>query len=57
MTSACFTVSLIISYFHDLCIAESAVLNSPTIIVSDAMCALSFGKVSFMNVGALTLGA
>jgi hypothetical protein len=44
-------------YFHDLSIDESGVLNSPTIIARGAMCALSFSKVSFMNVGALAFGA
>jgi hypothetical protein len=43
--------------FHDLSIAESGVLNSPTIIVCGAMCALGFSKVSFMNMGALAFGA
>ena len=38
-------------------IEESRVLKSPTIIVLGAMCALSFSKVSFMNEGALVLGA
>jgi hypothetical protein len=33
------------------------VLKSPTIIVWDAMCALSFTKVSLMNVAALVFGA
>ena len=37
--------------------AESGVLKSPTIIMWDAMCALSFSRVSFMNVGALVFGA
>jgi hypothetical protein len=32
-------------------------LKSPTIIVCGAMCALSFRKVLFMNVGALVFGA
>jgi hypothetical protein len=32
-------------------------LKSHTIIVFGAMCALSFSKVSFMNVVALALGA
>jgi len=43
--------------FHDLSIDESGVLKSPIIIVWGAMCALSFSKVSFMNVGALAFGA
>jgi hypothetical protein len=42
--------------FHDLSI-ESGVLKSFTIIVCGIMCALSFTKVSFMNVGALAFGA
>ena len=36
---------------------ESGVLKSPTIIVCGAMCALSFTKVSLMNVDALAFGA
>jgi hypothetical protein len=43
-------VSLFTFFFHDLSIDESGVLNSPSIIVWGAMCALSFSKVSFMNV-------
>ena len=39
--------------FHDLSIDESGVLKSPTIIVWGAMCALSFTKVSLVNVAAL----
>jgi hypothetical protein len=50
------TVSLFSFYFPDLLIDESEVLKSPTTIVSGAMCALSFTKVSFMNVGALAFG-
>jgi hypothetical protein len=38
-------------------IAEIGVLKSLTIIVWDVICALSFSKFSFMNVGALVLGA
>ena len=38
-------------------IAESGVLKSPIIIVWGMMGALSFCKVSFMNVGALAFGA
>ena len=56
ITSVSFTVSLFSFYFHDLSIAESGVLKFPTIIVWGAMCALSFSKVSFMNVGALAFG-
>jgi hypothetical protein len=37
-------------------IAESGVLKSPTITVWGEMCALSFSKVSFMNVAALAFG-
>jgi hypothetical protein len=36
---------------------ESGVLNSPTVIVYGAMCALNYSKVSFMNVVALAFGA
>jgi hypothetical protein len=36
--------------FHDLSIAESGMLKTPTIIVWGVMCALRFSKVSFMNV-------
>jgi len=43
--------------FHDLSSDESGVLKSPTIIMRGAMCALSFSKVSFMNMGALAFGA
>jgi hypothetical protein len=50
-------VSLFSFCFHDLSIAESGVLKSPTVIVWGTMCALSFSKVSFMNVGALAFGA
>ena len=49
-------MSLFSLCFHDLSIAESVVLKSPTITVWGAMCALSFSKVSFMNVGALVFG-
>ena len=41
----------------DLSIAKSGVLKAPTIIVWGMMCAMSFSKVSFMNVGALAFGA
>jgi hypothetical protein len=57
ITSVSFTVSLFSFCFHDLSIAESGVLKSPIIIMWGAMCALSFSKVSFMNVGALAFGA
>jgi hypothetical protein len=54
ITSVSFTVALFTFCLHALFIAESGVLKSPTITVWDEMCALSFSKVSFMNVGALT---
>ena len=57
ITSVSFTVSLFSFCCHDQSIAESGVLKSPTIIVCNAMCALSFSKVSFMNVDALAFGA
>ena len=50
-------MSLFSLCFYDLSIAESGVLKTSTIIVWDAVCALSFSKVSFMNVGALVFGA
>jgi hypothetical protein len=56
ITSVSFTVSLFSFSFHYLSIAESGKMKSPTIIVWGAMCALSFSKVSFMNVGALVFG-
>ena len=43
--------------FYDLSIDESGMLKSTTIIVCGAMCALSFSKVTFVNVGALEFGA
>jgi hypothetical protein len=43
--------------FHDLSIAESGVLKSPTTIMRGAICALSFSKVSFMNVSTLAFEA
>ena len=49
-------MSLFSFYFHDLSIDESGVLKSPTIMVGGAMCALSFSKVPFMNMGALSFG-
>ena len=57
ITSVSFTVSLFSFCFHDLSIDESGVLKYPTIIVLGAMCALSFTKVSLMNVAALVFGA
>jgi hypothetical protein len=48
-------VSLFSLGFPDLSTDESGVLKSPTIIVWGAMCALSFSKVTFMNVAALAL--
>jgi hypothetical protein len=56
ITSVSFTVFLFSFCFHDLSIAESGVLKSPTIIVWGAMSALSFSKVFVMNMGALALG-
>jgi len=41
--------------FNVLCIGESWLLKSPTIILWGSMCILSFSKVSFMNVGGLCL--
>jgi hypothetical protein len=55
--SVSFTVSLFSFCFHDLSIAESGLVKSPTIIVCGAMCALNFNKVSLMNVGAFALRA
>jgi hypothetical protein len=43
--------------FQGLSTDESGVLKSSTIIVCGAMCALSFTKVSLMNVDALAVGA
>jgi hypothetical protein len=43
-------------YFPVLSIDDSGVLKSPIITVWDAMCALSFSKVPFMNVVALAFG-
>ena len=57
ITSVSFNVSVFNFCFHDLSIADSRVLKSPTIIVWCAMCALSFSKVSFMNVGTLAFRA
>ena len=55
--SVSFHVSLFSFFFQDLSIDESGVLKSPTIIVAGAMCALSFTKVSLMNVAPLAIGA
>ena len=52
ITSVSFHGSLFSFCFQDLSIDEIRALKSPTIIVCDAMCVLSFSKVSFMNVGA-----
>ena len=57
ITSVSFNVSLYSFCFHDLSIAESGVLKSPNIIVFGVIFALSFSKVSFMNVGALAFGS
>ena len=57
ITSVSFTVSLFSFCFQDLSIDESGVFKSHTIIVCCIMCALSFSKVSFMNVDALAFGA
>jgi hypothetical protein len=57
ITSVNFTVSLFSFCFHDLSIAESEVLKSPTITMCDVKCALSFSKVSYMYAGALAFGA
>jgi hypothetical protein len=50
-------VSLFTFCFHDLSIDESGELKPLTIIVCCAMCALSFSKVTLMNVDALAFGA
>jgi hypothetical protein len=50
-------VSLFSFCFQNLSIEESGVLKSPTIIVCDTMCALSFTNVSLMNVDASAFGA
>ena len=57
MSSVSFTLPLFSFRFHDLSIADSGVLKSPTIVVWGVMCALSFSKVPFMNVVALVFGA
>ena len=57
IASISFTVSLFSFCFPDWSIEESAVLNSPAIIVLGGMYALSFSKISFMNEGALAFGA
>jgi hypothetical protein len=56
MTSFNFNVSLFSLCFPDLSIAESGMLKSPPIIVWGAVCALSFIKVSFINVGDFAFG-
>ena len=43
--------------FRALSIDESGMLKSPTIFVCGAMCALSFSKVSFINLDTLAFGA
>ena len=50
-------MSLFSFCFHNLFIAESGVVKSPTTIVCCAMWALSFIKVSLMNVAALAFRA
>ena len=50
-------MSLLNFSFYDLSIAESGVLKSSTISVWGAVCALSYTKVSFMNVAALAFEA
>ena len=55
VTSVSVYVSLFTFRFQDLSIGESGVLRSPTIFVGGTMCALSFTKVSLMNVAALVL--
>jgi len=57
MTSLSLSMSLFNFCFRVLSIDESGVLKSPTLIVSIAMCALRFSKVSFMYVEALLFGA
>jgi hypothetical protein len=57
LTSLSSTMSLFSFCFNALSIVENRLLKSPTIIVSGSMCVLSFSKVSYMNVGALALGA
>jgi hypothetical protein len=49
-------VSVFSFCFQDVSIEESGLLKSPTIIVCGTMCALSFTKVSLMNVAVLALG-
>ena len=55
ITSITFTVSLFSFGFTDLSIGKSGVLKSATIFVWGSMCALTFNKVSFINVSALHL--
>ena len=50
-------MSLFSFCFHYLSIAEGGMLKSPMLLCGGVMCALSFSKVCFMNVGALTFGA
>ena len=57
ITSVSFNVSLFSLCFHDLSISVSGVLMSPDIVVCFVMCALSFCKVSFLNVSAFAFGA
>ena len=57
VTLVSFTVSLFTFCFHDLFIDENRVLKSPTIIVCGAIYALSFSRVSLMNVSALIFEA
>ena len=57
ITSDSFHVSLLSFFFRDLSVDDSGVLMSPNVIVCSSMCALSFSKVSLMNVGALAFGA
>ena len=52
-----FTVSLFSFCFHYLSIAEGGMLKSPMLLCGGVMCAMSFSKVSFMNVGSLAFGA
>jgi hypothetical protein len=50
-------VSLFSFCFQDLSVGESGMLKSPTIIVGGTICALSFSKVSLINLTALVFGA
>jgi len=49
ITSIAFFTSLFNFCFQYLSSDEGGVLKSPTIIMSGAMCAFSFSKVSFMK--------